>query len=151
VGLDETAVPGTIARTARRARDPAFREAVLRAYERRCAVCGYDGRLGREDLALEAAHVRWHCYDGPDDLANGLALCTYHHTALDRGAIGIDGNAHILISADVHGTEMVDVLLHRHHGTRLRPPQPGFEGPSPNHTSWHEREVFRAPARGGAA
>ena len=80
-------------------RDPAFRENVLRAYERRCAICGYDGRLAESLLGLEAAHVRWHAYDGPDDVANGLALCAFHHMALDAGALSISDSHTILVSA----------------------------------------------------
>ena len=67
-------------------RDPRFREHVLRAYDRRCAICGYDGRLADSLLGLEAAHVRWHAYDGPDEVANGIALCAFHHTAFDADA-----------------------------------------------------------------
>ena len=54
-------------------RDPRFRADVLRAYERRCAICGYDGRLADSLLGLEAAHVRWRAYEGPDEVANGIA------------------------------------------------------------------------------
>jgi len=145
IGLPE---PGVSRRSDSRAvRDPSFREHVLRAYERRCAVCGYDGRLGRDDLALEAAHIRWHCYDGPDQLENGLALCTFHHAALDRGALGLTENRRILVSADVHGTAMVETLLLRHAGAELRSPQSGMPGPAAAHVRWHARQVFRAPAR----
>jgi putative restriction endonuclease len=31
-------------------------------------MCGFDGRLGRNPVAIEAAHVRWHSQDGPDEL-----------------------------------------------------------------------------------
>ena len=71
------------------ARDPKFRHKVLRAYEYRCAVCEYDIRLGDELLCLEAAHVKWHAYGGPDKIQNGLALCGFHHKAFDRGAWGL--------------------------------------------------------------
>jgi uncharacterized protein len=69
----------------RRRRDPRFREEILRIYERRCAVCGYDGRLGTTDLAIEAAHIKWHAAGGPDAAENGLALCSFHHVALEPG------------------------------------------------------------------
>jgi len=138
---------GESSRVLRAPRDPAFREAVMRAYERRCAVCGYDGRLGRDDLALDAAHIRWHCYEGPDEVANGLALCSFHHKALDRGALGITEDRRVRISSEVHGAEMVELLLLRYTNQPLRLPQPGIDPPSPAHVSWHAREVFREPAR----
>src|SRR6266567_563182 len=50
-----------------------------RAYAYRCAMCGFDGRLGRNPVAIEGAHVRWHSQDGPDDLANAIALRQLAH------------------------------------------------------------------------
>ena len=41
-------------------RDPQFREKILRAYEYRCAICGFDVRLDYTPIALEAAHIKWH-------------------------------------------------------------------------------------------
>src|SRR5205823_10319559 len=41
----------------RRKRDPAFRQRVLKAYEYRCAVCGFDVRLGSVSIALDAAQL----------------------------------------------------------------------------------------------
>ena len=71
-------------------RDPAFRDEVLREYQRRCAVCDFDVRLGNELIGLEAAHIKWHAAGGPDEVANGLALCGLHHKAFDRGALGLE-------------------------------------------------------------
>jgi putative restriction endonuclease len=39
---------------------------VLTAYEFRCAVCGFDVRLGAASIALDAAHIRWRQAGGPD-------------------------------------------------------------------------------------
>ncbi len=50
----------------RRKREPGFRERVLRAYEHRCCVCGFDLRIGHLPAGLEAAHVQWHHVGGPD-------------------------------------------------------------------------------------
>ena len=54
VGIELTS-KGTI----RQKRDPNFRPSILKAYEYRCAVCGFDVRLGRNPVALEAAHIKW--------------------------------------------------------------------------------------------
>lgn len=60
------------------ARDPRFRDLVMRAYEGRCCVC-------RRQLGLvEAAHVVPHSHpDCVDIIANGLALCIEHHRMYD--------------------------------------------------------------------
>ncbi|WP_345673008.1 phosphorothioated DNA-binding restriction endonuclease, partial [Streptomyces phyllanthi] len=76
-GVPDISVAGE--RRRRRARRAGFTEEVLHAYAYACAFCGFDGALGRHPVGLEAAHVRWHSQDGPDDLSNGLALCSLHH------------------------------------------------------------------------
>ena len=118
-------------------RDPAFRETILRIYEHRCAVCGYDGMLGNTDLGIEAAHIRWHAAGGSDTEDNGLALCSFHHKIFDRGAIGLDDDRRILISQHVRGSERIDELLFRHHGAQLRPPQAGQSPPASHNIRWH--------------
>jgi putative restriction endonuclease len=74
---------GGAAQSARlRPRRRGFAEEILRAYAYQCAMCGFDGALGRYPVAIEAAHVRWHSQQGPDELANALALCALHHALL---------------------------------------------------------------------
>ena len=135
--------------TVRRAlkRDPAFRDTILRIYEHRCAVCGYDGQLERTDLGLEAAHIKWHAAGGPDTADNGLALCAFHHKTFDRGAIGLDDDRRILISQHVRGSHGIDEWLLRFVGKQLRPPQQGESSPAADNIIWHRKEVFREPAR----
>jgi putative restriction endonuclease len=137
-----------VAIAARAARDPAFRDTILRIYEHRCAVCGYDGQLGNTDLALDAAHVRWHAAGGTDTEDNGLALCSFHHKALDRGGIGFDDDRRILVSQHVRGSQRVDDWLYRFIGHPLRPPQPGETPPAVRNIRWHRSQVFRDPPRG---
>ena len=46
-------------------RNSDFRMRVLRAYEYRCCVCGFDMRLGDKLAGIEAAHIMWHTAKGP--------------------------------------------------------------------------------------
>lgn len=131
----------------KRRRDPRFREEILRIYERRCAVCGYDGKLGTADLAIEAAHIKWHAAGGPDAPDNGLALCSFHHVALDRGALSLDDGLRILVSQHAHGHTQTEALLLRFAGEPLRLPQRGAPVPHPPYLGWHRAQVFRGPAR----
>jgi HNH endonuclease len=81
-----------------RKRDPQFRQRVLTAYEYRCAVCGFDVRLGSVPIALDAAHIRWHQAGGPDREGNGLALCVLHHKTFDLGAFTLSPAGVLLVS-----------------------------------------------------
>jgi putative restriction endonuclease len=132
---------------AKRGRDPQFRQRVLTAYEYRCAVCGFDVRLGSVPIALDAAHIRWHQAGGPDEEGNGLALCVLHHKTFDLGAFTVSREGVLLVSDQAHGTEGFEEVLLRHHGRKARPPQRPEWAPSPEHLDWHAREVFKGAAR----
>jgi putative restriction endonuclease len=148
IGLSSDTAP-TVEAVLRGIRTPRFREDVLRAYERRCAICGYDGRLADMPLGLEAAHIKWYAWQGPDQVDNGVALCAFHHVALDTGAVGFSDELRILVSCDVSGQTMVEELLYRFEGRQLRPPQSSYPPPARDFVAWHRKEVFRAPARTG--
>ena len=130
-------------------RDPAFRVRVLVAYSYQCAMCGWDGRIGASTVALEAAHVRWVAFDGPDDTPNGLCLCSLHHKLLDLGVLGISGDgSRINVSQHFVGRgpvaeEQVTSLA----GRMLLPPQHRDERPDLLHVQWHSDQVFKHPAR----
>jgi putative restriction endonuclease len=70
-----------------------FRERVLVAYGHQCAVCDVGMDL------LDAAHIIpvW-ALGGSDDTSNGIAFCTLHHRAYDRGLLGIRGDYSIQVS-----------------------------------------------------
>jgi putative restriction endonuclease len=92
-GLDPELVLGAASRVVpldTRRRSAEWRAAVVEAWDRQCAFCGYDGQLGGVPVGLEAGHVRWWSFDGPDELDNGLALCALHHKLFDRGVPGLD-------------------------------------------------------------
>lgn len=135
----------------RRTRDPNFRRAVLTAYELRCAVCDFDIRLDDDLLGLDAAHIKWHAYGGPDRVPNGLALCKLHHHALDRGAIGLDASENrrfrLLVSQEISGTSEAFRQLVDARGRPVREPQGETHLPDPAFVAWHRREVFRGEPR----
>jgi putative restriction endonuclease len=128
-------------------RDPTFRPRVLAAYRHTCAVCGFDLRVDQAVVGLDAAHIRWKRALGPDHESNGLALCTVHHRLFDRGAFTIDNDFRLLVSERVEGGGLGPALL-RFHTTTVRAPEDPSHTPAPQHLNWHEREVFRGPARG---
>ncbi|WP_197019055.1 phosphorothioated DNA-binding restriction endonuclease [Thioalkalivibrio sp. HK1] len=150
VGLDEALdeMDHREAIVKRRPRDPRFREEVLVAYGYRCAVCDYNIRLGNTSLGVEAAHIRWHAYRGPDRIDNGLALCTIHHRALDNGAIGIDEGMRVMVSDHVNGDrDSCERYFHRFRGKEIHLPYNADDRPDPDHLEWHLDRVFRSRRR----
>ncbi|MGD9426931.1 phosphorothioated DNA-binding restriction endonuclease [Pantoea sp. NSTU24] len=127
-----------------RARDPRFRDMILRAYHSQCAICGYDLRLDGALVGLEAAHIRWKQYGGPCEVSNGLALCSVHHSAFDRGAIGVDEDFRIQISGGINRSPIVDQLFWAFEGHRLHLPKDKMLWPAERFVEWHQTQVFKA-------
>ena len=132
----------------RRRRAPGFREHVLRAYEYRCCVCGFDLRIGQLSASLEAAHIQWHHVGGPDIEPNGLALCALHHKLFDLGAFTVEPAEHRVVFSQhaISGDRGLQGAL-RHHGQRLLAPQQADIRPAPGFLAWNLKNVFKAPAR----
>lgn len=154
VGLDLDALGADEPRSRhRRRRDPGFRDAVLRAYGYRCAVCGFETRVGHRLVGLDAAHVRWHQAGGPgvDEVSNGVALCVLHHRLLDRGAFTLTPSSSreriVEVSEDAHGGAGFDAWLLAFHGRAIAEPARAAQRVAEPSAAWHRREVFRGPAR----
>ena len=150
VGLDPDVVLGSAFAAAAatpggRTRSRAWALDVLAAWDRQCAFCGYDGQLGAAPVGLEAAHVRWFTHDGPDDLDNGLALCSLHHKLLDRGALGLTAAGRVLVSEAYTARTEAGRRVYDLHDRELRP-RPGTPLPAAAHVAWHGREVFKGAA-----
>jgi putative restriction endonuclease len=99
------------------------------------------------DLALEAAHLKWHSHGGPDTENNGLAMCIFHHRMLDKGALGLSPDLKVLISQEVHGGPQVENLLINFSGRSIHLPQKRSALPAAEYIIWHSKQVFRTPAR----
>jgi len=76
-----------------------FRQAVIEAYDYKCAFCGI--KINSPDSLcweVEAAHIVPHSSKGRDDIWNGIALCRLHHWAFDVGWFSISNNFIVQIS-----------------------------------------------------
>ncbi len=131
----------------RQTRDPHFRENVLKAYEYKCAVCGFDVKLRHQPVALEAAHIKWHQAGGPDIEVNGLALCSLHHKLFDRGVFTLSEHLEVLVSEYANGSVGFEEWLMRFHGRTINFPQRHSYYPQGNFIGWHMKEVFKGASR----
>jgi putative restriction endonuclease len=148
VGLDleYTDSQGIDAAT-RTTRSPDFRNRILTAYEYRCAVCGFNVRLGHALVAVEAAHIKWHQAGGPDHEQNGIALCSLHHKLFDRGVFTLNESMVFQVAENANGTHGMDEWLIRFHGQEIRRPQRPEYYPEEGFINWHVKEVFRGSVR----
>jgi len=145
-GLEAAAAPGPAPAAEPRpgkTRRAGFAEEVLRAYAYRCAMCGFDGALGRNPVGIEAAHVRWHSQDGPDEVANGLALCALHHVLLDLGVLGLSPGRRIRVSGLFVTRSDAGHAVNALAGRELLAIGPGQPDIGHAHIEWHNRQVFK--------
>lgn len=84
-------------------RTRAFRQAVIVAYDYKCAICGL--KIYSPDSYLwevEAAHIVPHRLKGKDDIWNGIALCHLHHWAFDVGWFTLQDDYKIKVSTRIN-------------------------------------------------
>ena len=133
-----------------RRRDPAFRNKVLQAYDYRCAVTGFQAMLGGSVFGCEAAHVKWHAYDGPDIVPNGISLEPTLHKLFDAGAWTLDDDRRILVSRDFSGSDTAIQRLRDLHGQEIAKPISPEMTVDIDFIRWHREPdlggVFRMPA-----
>ena len=117
-----------IRQIAERRGQQAFRDGLLRAYGRRCAITG----CGVVDV-LEAAHITPHLGPETNHVTNGLLLRADIHTLFDLGLIGVepDGLA-VVVHERLRGSEYEALR-----GRRIAVPAMESEAPSVKALRWH--------------
>jgi putative restriction endonuclease len=100
-----------------------FRDAVLAAYDGRCAISKLP-----EPLLLDAAHVivDQHEQLGQPIVPNGLPLTKIHHAAFDANLIGIDSDFRIHVAdrlLEIHDGPFLELGLKSIDGTLIEMPR----------------------------
>ena len=131
-------------RIVRRSRSPEFRQQVLDIYNGQCAICGFSGRLKGKLAGVEAAHIKWHAYGGPDEIRNGLALCSLHHKLFDLGALGLSDQLTVLVSPSFSGERTRPMVLDYEGKEIFIPRQRSVAtDPEPAYVRWQRSEVYQ--------
>lgn len=123
-------------------RDPNFKNEVAIAYNYKCAVCGFNIAILGKSTVNEAAHIKWHAYNGPDIVSNGLLLCPTHHKIFDRGIFTINKKLKIEISKKVSASKESDLLLFNYLDKEIRTPRNNNLSPKEEYLKWHKNKVF---------
>ena len=130
----------------RRLHQRAFRERVLQAYRRQCALCQL-----RHDELLDAAHIIPDAEpEGEPVVSNGLALCRLHHTAFDRFFIGVRPDFVIEVRPDVLVERDGPTLKHAIqalHGRKISLPRRRENHPSADLLAVRHERFVEAAAR----
>jgi len=128
-----------------------FRQAVIEAYDFKCAFCGM--KIYSPDTLsweVEAAHIVPHSSMGKDDVLNGLSLCHMHHWAFDVGWVTLDDNFIVQTSSQIQhlpkdfGKMGNYQFLFELTKEKLKIQLPGREEifPHQNAIKWHHQNIF---------
>lgn len=123
--------------TNKRVRDRRFRLAVLIAYQKKCAITGWDFVNGGGRAEVEAAHIIPVESDGRDIVNNGLALSGTVHWMFDKGLISVADNDEILISRKVNDPSSIEQIVNPT-GRLIRPKRRAHQ-PHQSFLEWHRR------------
>jgi putative restriction endonuclease len=120
-----------------------FRERVIAAYGRRCALSGL-----REARLVDAAHIAPDSDErlGQPDVRNGICMSKIHHAAFDAGLLGIDPDLHIHVSRRLMEMEdgpLLEQGLKALQGRRIRIPADPLATPDRERLA-SRFELFRA-------
>lgn len=105
----------------------AFRNALLKAYNNKCAITG-----SSVISILEAAHIFPYRGKHTDRVDNGLLLRADIHTLFDKGLIYIDSKGGIQLDSSLSDSEYNEL-----HGRKLRLPDNKNDQPHPDHIAKH--------------
>ena len=128
-----------------------FRQAVIEAYDYKCAFCGM--KIKTPDSLLwevEAAHIVPNSEKGKDDIFNGLSLCHLHHWAFDAGWFTLQDDYKIQVSLKVNSLpsdfgrmgdyDFIRALSNKN--SKMLLPKRKEIYPHQNAISWHRENKF---------
>ena len=133
-------------------RNRAFRQAVIEAYDHKCAVCGLKISSPKKPYQweVEAAHIIPHSSNGKDDIWNGLSLCRFHHWSFDVGWYSFDEKYCIVVFDQLSklpekmgkfwNYRVMDQLSRRRNNVQL--PKQAKLWPDLSAIKWHRENIF---------
>lgn len=146
--LDKVGIYDEYITVTRKKRRSKFREIILQAYDSKCAICELSLKAHQKTLGVEAAHIKWHGYGGPDRVTNGIALCSVHHVLFDRGAFTLDlespesKNYQVVIASSVSGSGHGEWLARYDRQSVRKLPQDFRKHPAKKFLKWHQKIAF---------
>ncbi len=126
-----------------RKRDAAFREATLKNYREKCAACGLDLLFLGSPAGVDACHIHWHAHGGQDSVENGIALCKFHHWALDKGIFTVRPDDHRM-AVSPHALARCSVGQSMISSLDGRPISRSDIPPDERFLEWHRANIFRS-------
>jgi putative restriction endonuclease len=120
-------------------RDRGFRLAVVKHYDKRCALCGVRIITSEGRSVVDAAHIVPWSKSRDDSIGNGMALCKLCHWSFDNGLVGVSENYKIILSEQINiHPNAAGSLITLNERDIVGPAARSF-WPEQKNLSWHRR------------
>ncbi|MEI7556204.1 HNH endonuclease [Candidatus Chlorohelix sp.] len=136
-------VAGSSVDYVKQVRDQAFRKAVVKAYEHRCAICGLKVITAEGHTAVAAAHIVPWSISKNDSVTNGIALCHLCHWAFDEGVTGISTHYTVLASEQLTLSGNAPGVFLMMRDRPIFKPDINERLPDIEALNWHRKNVFK--------
>lgn len=123
-------------------RDAGFRQAIVKAYNHRCVMCGIRLVTDEGRTVAEAAHIIPWSVSHNDDPRNGLCLCRLCHWVFDIGLATITNQYVIRLSSQLNSTDNISGHLATLHQRPIFEPIESVFNPDVESLLWHLQNVF---------
>ena len=124
-------------------RSAGFRQAIMKIYKYKCAVCELNIQAASGESVTDAAHIVPFSVSYNDDVRNGMSLCKSHHWAFDAGLIAVGEEHRIIVSpAMTEQGPTASMLTGLRDREIWRPREPEY-CPAPEALTWHREQVMR--------
>jgi len=140
---DNIANEGVSSAISEPARDKGFRQAVVEAYDHRCALSGIRILTADHHTAVEAAHIKPWGLSQNDDPRNGLALSKLCHWAFEEGLLTLSPDYAIHTSPELTAPYNTTGALDTLDGRSPHLPDKKALWPGPEYLEWHRDNKFR--------
>jgi putative restriction endonuclease len=119
------------------ARNRGFRLAIIKNYDKRCALCGVRIITPEGRSVVDAAHIVPWSKSKDDSIGNGMALCKLCHWSFDNGLIGVSERYKIILSDQMSRYPNAAGLLITLNSRDIVGPTVKDFWPKPENLSWH--------------
>lgn len=120
-----------------------FRQAIMKIYKYKCAVCALDIRTASGASITDAAHIIPFSVSHNDDVRNGLSLCKSHHWAFDARLFSLNETYHVIIPPVSHEHEPTERMLSELRDKRIWTPPVERHCPDQEALAWHREAAMR--------
>ena len=124
-------------------RSAGFRQAIMKIYEYKCAICELNIQAASGASITDAAHIVPFSVSYNDDVRNGMSLCKSHHWAFDAGLIAVNEEHRVVVSPAMTEQDPTASMLTGLRDREIWLPGEPEHRPAAEALTWHREQAMR--------